>query len=224
MVVFRELNIASHDESYVTLFNEFIYGRILPHLIHFAMRGRNLAAHRARVVSRAKGRGLEIGIGSGLNLLFYATAVDELVGLEPSARLADMARSVAVGSRLPVALLKGRAERIPLDDHLIDTAVTTWTLCSISDVALALAEIRRVLKRGGQLLFVEHGVGPRGANKQVATSADAVVEAGQRRSHLDRPIDRLIRDAGFGIETLNTEYMAGPKVATFIYEGIARPR
>ena len=103
---------------------------------------------------------LEIGIGSGLNLPFYATAVDELVGLEPSARLADMARRAAVGSRLPVALLEGRAERIPLGDHLIDTAVTTWTLCSISDVAQALAEIRRVLKPGGQLLFVEHGLAP----------------------------------------------------------------
>ena len=198
--------------------------RILPHLIHFAMRGRNLAAHRARVVSRAKGRVLEIGIGSGLNLPFYATAVDELVGLEPSARLADMARSAAVGSRLPVALLKGRAERIPLGDHLIDTAVTTWTLCSISDVAQALAEIRRVLKPGGQLLFVEHGLAPEEQIRRWQHRLTPLWKPVSGGCHLDRPIARLIRDAGFGIETLNTEYMAGPKLATFIYEGIARPR
>jgi hypothetical protein len=74
--------------------------RILPHLIHFAMRKRELAVYRARLLSRAKGRVLEIGIGSGLNLPFYTPAVDELLGLEPSARLADMAQDAAANSAL----------------------------------------------------------------------------------------------------------------------------
>jgi ubiquinone/menaquinone biosynthesis C-methylase UbiE len=198
--------------------------RILPHLIHFAMRKRELADYRARLLSRAKGRVLEIGIGSGLNLPFYTPAVDELLGLEPSARLADMARNAAVASELPVAILRGGAERIPLEGHIIDTVVTTWTLCSIQDVAQGLAEIRRVLKPGGALLFVEHGLAP-----------EAHISKWQRRltplwtpvsggCHLDRPIARLIENAGFEMEALKTGYMNGPKLATFLYEGIARPK
>jgi SAM-dependent methyltransferase len=197
--------------------------RVLPHLIHFAMRNRVLAEYRARLLSRAKGRVLEIGIGSGLNLPFYTPAVDELLGLEPSARLADMARNAA-RSDLLVAILRGGAERIPLAGHIVDTVVTTWTLCSIQDVAQGLAEIRRVLKPGGALLFVEHGLAP-----------EAHISKWQRRltplwtpvsggCHLDRPIPRLIENAGFEIEALETGYMDGPKLATFLYEGIARPR
>jgi ubiquinone/menaquinone biosynthesis C-methylase UbiE len=202
----------------------FYKDRVLPHLIHFAMRNRALAVYRARLLSRAKGRVLEIGIGSGLNLPFYAPAVNELFGLEPSTRLADMAQNAAVDVDLPVAILRGRAERIPLEDHSIDTTVTTWTLCSIQDVARGLAEIRRVLKPRGEFLFVEHGLAP-----------EAHISKWQRRltplwtpvsggCRLDRPIARLIENAGFEIASLNTGYMDGPKLATFFYEGIAHPK
>jgi ubiquinone/menaquinone biosynthesis C-methylase UbiE len=202
----------------------FYKDRVLPHLIHFAMRNHALAVYRARLLSRAKGRVLEIGIGSALNLPFYTPAVNELLGLEPSARLAEMAQNAAVDADLPVVILRGRAEQIALESHSIDTAVTTWTLCSIQDVARGLAEIRRVLKPRGELLFVEHGLAP-----------EAHISKWQRRltplwtpvsggCHLDRAITRLIENAGFEIAALNTGYMRGPKLATFLYEGIARPR
>ena len=198
--------------------------RILPHLIHFAMRKGELAVYRARLLAHAKGRVLEIGMGSALNLPFYTPAVDELIGLEPSARLADMARAAAVDSDLPVAILRGSAERIPLESHVIDTVVTTWTLCSVHDVAQGLSEIRRVLKPGGELLFVEHGLAPEahiGKWQRRLTPLWRPISGG---CHLDRPIARLIGDAGFEIEALNTGYMVGPKLATFLYEGIAHPR
>lgn len=198
--------------------------RILPHLIHFAMRSAALAPYRARLLAHAKGRVLEIGIGSGLNLAFYPPAVDELLGLEPSGRLAGMARDAAAASRFPVTVLRGNAEQIPIDDDVIDAVVTTWTLCSVADVGQGLAEIRRVLKPGGQLLFVEHGVAPQ---RHICTWQRRLTPLWKRVSggcHLDRPITGLIEEAGFGIEALNTGYMPGPKLATFIYEGIGRPR
>lgn len=198
--------------------------RILPHLIHFVMQKRDLAAYRSRVVAPAHGRVLEIGIGSGLNLPFYGTAVCEVVGLDPSAAL--LARARVAAGRVParVDLLEARAERIPLNDGSIDTIVMTWTLCSVADPAGALGEMRRVLKPAGRLLFVEHGRAP-----------DAGVRAWQNRltplwkraaggCHLNRPIPDLIHAAGFQTDSLDTAYMRGPKFATFMYEGVARPR
>ena len=195
--------------------------RLLPHLIHFAMRKRELAVYRARLLSRAKGRVLEIGIGSGLNLPFYTPAVDELLGLEPSARLADMAQDAAADSALPVAILRGSAERIPLDSHIIDTAVTTWTLCSVDDVAQGLSEIRRVLRPGGKLLFVEHGLAPEARIRKWQRRLTPLWRPVSGGCHLDRPIACLIENAGLKIEALKTGYMPGPKLATYLYEGTA---
>ena len=198
--------------------------RVLPHLIHFAMRNRELAAYRARIVPHAEGRVLEIGIGSGLNLPFYADRANEVLGLEPSGRLVEMARGAAASSRLSVTLLEATAEQIPLDESTIDTVVTAWTLCSIPDVSRALGEIRRVLRPGGQLLFVEHGLSPEERVRKWQNRLTPVWKPLSGGCHLNRPITRLIEDAGFRIDTLNTAYMRGPKLATFMYEGIARQR
>ena len=138
----------------------FYTEKILPYLLHTAMRQETLAAYRQRVVPAAEGRVLEIGVGSGLNLPFYSRATTQLIGLDPSPRLLSMARRASEGVALPVELLEGSADAIPLDDHSVDTVVTTWTLCSVPDVARALADVRRVLKPSGRLLFVEHGLSP----------------------------------------------------------------
>src|SRR5699024_4982381 len=150
--------VASHGEreSKMGLYNDVI----LPRLCHLAMRNRNFLPYRRRVVAAADGHVLEIGTGSGLNLPFYGAAVRDIQGLEPSPRLIAMARCAAEGSAVPVTFIEGSAETIALDDHSIDTVVTTWTLCTIPHAAQALAEMRRVLKPAGQLLFVEHGLAP----------------------------------------------------------------
>ena len=130
----------------------FYQDKILPYVIHLAMRQRNLAAYRGRVVPAAEGRVLEIGIGSGLNLPFYSQKVEQVIGLDPSANLLSMARQAARPSLGPVELVEGSAEAIPLESRTVDTVVTTWTLCSIPDAPCSLLEMRRVLKPGGVLL------------------------------------------------------------------------
>lgn len=197
---------------------------ILPRLCHLAMRNRNFLPYRRRVVAAADGHVLEIGTGSGLNLPFYGAAVRDIQGLEPSPRLIAMARCAAEGSAVPVTFIEGSAEAIALDDHSIDTVVTTWTLCTIPHAEQALAEMRRVLKPAGQLLFVEHGLAPEARVRRWQhrlTPAWSKIGGG---CHLNRPIETLIEQAGFDLPQLETGYMKGPKPMTFLYEGQGRPR
>jgi ubiquinone/menaquinone biosynthesis C-methylase UbiE len=133
--------------------------RILPHLIHLAMRRRDLAPYRQRVISAAEGQVLEIGIGSGLNLPFYAGRVRRVIGLEPLARLLAMARGAGRQAAAAVDLLKGSAEALPLENASLDTAVTTWTLCSVPDASSALREMRRVLRPSGLMAQMSAGEG-----------------------------------------------------------------
>src|SRR5215472_7330672 len=138
----------------------FYQDQIVPLLINRSMRQKNLAVDRARIIPAAEGRVLEIGIGSGLNLPFYSRNVVRVIGLEPSPRLLAMARRVERTGNGSVEFIEGSAEAIPLQDASVDTVVTTWTLCSIPDALRALRDMRRVLRPGGQLLFVEHGRAP----------------------------------------------------------------
>ena len=133
---------------------------ILPRLCDLAMRNKLLLPIRERVIGAAVGRVLEIGVGSGLNLPFYRPEVTEVLALEPAAKLVTMARDASRGAIMPVSFLEASAEAIPLEDHCVDTVVTTWTMCSIPHADTALAEIRRVLRPCGKLLFVEHGRAP----------------------------------------------------------------
>ena len=202
----------------------FYEKHLLPHVINLAMRNRQLLRYRRRVASVAQGRVLEIGIGSGLNLPLYRAPVSEIVGLEPAPRLLAMAQRTANCCTLPVRLIEGSAESIPLDARSIDTVVTTWTLCTIPQAIAALQEMRRVLKSDGQLVFVEHGRSP---DENVRKWQDRLTPAWKcigGGCHLNRPIQELIESAGFSILQLETGYMKGPKPMTFMYEGRARSR
>ena len=201
----------------------FYQSRVLPYLVHTSMRQEGLSPYRRRVAAAAEGCILEIGVGSGINLPYYSERAVQVVGLDPSTKLLSMAREAMRKSELRVELLHGSAETIPLPDNSVDTVVTTWTLCSISDVVRALSEMRRVLKPEGRLLFVEHGLSP-----------DAKVRFWQNRltplwkrigggCHLNRPIGQMVQRAGFRIERMDTGYMEGPKPMTYMYEGIAQP-
>ena len=202
----------------------FYQDQIVPLLINLAMRQKRLADYRGRIVPAAAGRVLEIGIGSGLNLPFYGQGVQRVIGLDPSPKLLAMARRAERGQTRLVELIEGSAEDIPLDAASVDTVVTTWTLCSIPDSARALAEIRRVLRPGGRLLFVEHGRAP---EPNVVWWQDRVTPAWRRLAggcHLNRAVADLIEGAGFMLDRLQTGYMPGPRVMAFMYEGSARPR
>jgi ubiquinone/menaquinone biosynthesis C-methylase UbiE len=131
----------------------FYSERILPTLIDLAMRNKELRPYRERVIGAAEGRVLEIGIGSGRNLLLYPANVELVIGLDPSQLLA-MARKAAREGRRDIELLEGSAAAIPLENSSMDTAISTWSLCSIADAPRALSEMHRVLKPGGRFLFV----------------------------------------------------------------------
>lgn len=200
----------------------FYRERVLPGLVHLSMRQETFVPYRRRAVARASGRVLEIGVGSGLNLPLYEEAT-HVIGLDPSTKLLAMARRVAGGLGRSFDLVEGVAEDIPLPDQSIDTVVSTWTMCSIPDVGRALSEMRRVLKPDGRLVFVEHGRSP---EPGVVRWQDRLTPLWRRAAggcHLNRPIEQLIRDAGFRVEQLQTGYMEGPRPMTFMYEGLARP-
>lgn len=200
----------------------FYDDRVLPYLVHWSMRQPALVAYRRRVLSAARGRVLEIGVGSGLNLPLYVAPVERVVGIDPSPRLLSMARRWGRGLRDSIDLLEASAEAIPLDDRSIDTIVTTWTLCTVADVWAALGEMRRVLKPSGQLLFVEHGRSP---DRSVRRWQDRLTPVWKRLGggcHLNRPIRELLEQSGFHIERIETGYTQRPKPMTFMYEGCAR--
>jgi ubiquinone/menaquinone biosynthesis C-methylase UbiE len=187
------------------------------------MRNRDLVPYRQRVLSAAHGCVLEIGVGSGVNLSFYPAATREVLGLEPAPRLIAMAQRSAQQSSARVKFIEATAEAIPLDDHSVDTIIMTWTLCSIPAAEKSLAEMRRVLKAGGELLFVEHGQAPEENVRKWQNLLTPIWKRIAGGCHLNRPIPKLIESAGFRIAQLTTGYMKGPRPMTFMYEGSARP-
>lgn len=177
---------------------------------------------RAKAIPAASGTVLEVGIGSGLNLPFYSVpGVARLIGVDPSADLLSMARKKIDGVGFPVTLVEQPADRIPLDDQSVDTAVVTWSLCSIQNPVAALGEMRRVLKPGGRLIFIEHGLSP---DVRVQSWQNRLTPLWRRLAggcHLNRKTDDLIRSAGFSIASLEKRYIPGPRPMTYTYSGIA---
>jgi ubiquinone/menaquinone biosynthesis C-methylase UbiE len=202
----------------------FYHRHVVPRLVHLAMRQKQHDPFRQRIVGAAEGRVLEIGVGSGLNFPFYGATVTSVIGLEPSPALLRMARSRASSAKAPITLLDASAEAIPLESGSIDTVVTTWTLCTIPNAPLALAEIRRVLRPGGALRFVEHGRAPEPGVARWQDRLDPLWRRIAGGCHLNRKIDALILGNGFRIEALDNARLPGPRTHTFLYEGCARPR
>jgi ubiquinone/menaquinone biosynthesis C-methylase UbiE len=198
----------------------FYQERVLPHLIQMSMKQEHFEPYRRRAVSAARGRILEIGVGSGLNLPLYESGI-HVVGLDPSRKLLSMARAATAARAQSIEFIEGRAESLPLPDNEFDTVITTWTMCSIPDLPKALAEVRRVLKADGKLVFAEHGRAPEPTVMRWQNALTPLWKRIGGGCHLNRPIDQLIVAAGFRIEGLKTGYMKGPKPMTFMYEGEA---
>jgi ubiquinone/menaquinone biosynthesis C-methylase UbiE len=203
-----------------------IYSKYLfPRLIDFTMRNKETARLRRESLTHAYGNVLEIGIGSGLNLPFYPSEVTSVHGIDPSPELLRMARRQAASVPFKVEFLAQSAEQIlPLPEASIDTAVITWTLCSIPDAGAALEQVKRVLKPSGHLLFVEHG---RSDNDRIVAWQDRLTPIWKHIGggcHLNRKIDGIVTSAGFKIQDLKTFYLPGPRPMTYTYQGTALPR
>lgn len=195
---------------------------VLPKLIHVAMSRDDATRLRAAHLPSARGDVLEIGIGSGLNLPFYTGAVTQLYGIDPSAELLALATEAAATAPFPVELFNSSAEHIPLPDASVDTVVVTWSLCSIPDAPAALREMGRVLKPDGSLIFVEHGLSPDPGVQKWQNRLTPFWRPWTGGCHLNKKIDDLVRDAGFTIADLRTEYVPGPRALSFTYQGVAR--
>ena len=199
----------------------FYANHVLPRLIELCMSSKELAEHRARIIPAAAGTVVELGLGSGLNLRFYGGSVKRLYGVEPSAKLLEMAGPRAAAVAFPVEFLQQSAERLPFDDASIDTVVVTWALCSIREPRSALGEAKRVLRPSGQLIFVEHGRSP---ERSVERWQDRLNPLWRRLAggcNLNRKVDALIGEAGFEITELRNSYLSGPRPMTYTYEGRA---
>ena len=198
---------------------------ILPRATHFACSLKPAMQQRARVVPLATGRVLEIGIGSGLNLPFYAAGkVAHLWGLDPSRELWALAQTNRAAVDFGIEYLEAPAAAIPLANACADSVLITYTLCTIPEVAPALAEIRRVLKPGGQLIFCEHGAAP---DRRVRRWQERLNPAWRTLAggcNLNRSVPALLEQGGFRIDDLQTMYIPGWKPVSFNYRGIARPR
>jgi len=201
----------------------FYAKHILPHLIDLAMRNKESAHLRADWIPQARGVVLEIGIGSGLNLPFYSSEVQRIYGVDPSVELQRMARKRAAAATAKLEFLVQTADSpLPIATASIDTVIVTWTVCSIPNVAKALQEMKRVMKPGGRLIFVEHGRAP---DTRVAAWQDCMTPLWKRMTggcHLNRRIDELIMEAGFQISGLKTGYEPGPRPLKYTYQGVAR--
>jgi SAM-dependent methyltransferase len=197
--------------------------RILPRIIDRGMRNAFMDDHRYRAAPLATGRVLELGAGSGLNIPHYGAAVSHLFALEPSAYLRDKAGELAAAAPFPVDMLNASAESIPLETNAVDTVVSSWTMCSIPDLATSLQEVRRVLQPGGRLVFIEHGRSP---ETRVSRWQDrlAPLSAKVLGCSLNRPIDELVTAAGFDLLELNSSYFDGPKLLSYHFVGQAQPR
>jgi len=197
---------------------------VLPHVIEKACRSSAILAERERWVPRARGRVLEVGVGSGLNLAFYdAAKVTSVTGLDPSAPLLARAARRVPTAPVPVELVCGSAEQLPFEERTFDSAVLTYTLCSVADPVRALTELARVLRPGGELVFVEHGLSPDAATRRWQRWLTPLWRRVGGGCHLDRDIAAILRAAGFRSADLHTGYTDGARWLSYTFEGTARP-
>jgi ubiquinone/menaquinone biosynthesis C-methylase UbiE len=202
-----------------------LYSRyIFPRIMHWSMSRPAFAEERRRALADVEGKVLEIGFGTGLNLPHYPAGVQRIVAVDSNPGTLRLAKRQLQQSPIDVEHIGQSGERLSLADASFDSVVTTFTLCSIPNVIASLREMRRVLKPEGRYFFLEHGLSrePRIARRQHwGTPITRWLGAG---CHLDRPIRRLVEEAGFRVTGCDEHYVEGlPKAAGYVYRGAAVP-
>ncbi len=178
-----------------------------------------------KVVPLAKGRVLEIGIGSGLNFPHYDSSnVDYVWGLDPSPQMRKMAERRMIDLPFEVEFIGLSGEEIPLETNSVNTVLVTYTLCTIPDAVQALREMSRVLTPSGELIFCEHGLAPDEGVRKWQSIVNPIWKRMAGGCNLNRPIPYLIEQGGFKINNIETMYIPGWKPATFNYWGSAVQR
>ncbi len=198
--------------------------QVLPRVIDVMLGNKRIGKLRRRALTELSGVVVEVGFGSGANVPYYPDAVDRVYAIDPALVGRKLAEKRLAASRVPVGFVGLDGAAIPLDDASVDNALSTWTLCTIPDVAEALQEVRRVLRPGGRLVFLEHGLShdPRVARRQHRYNRIQRRVAGG--CHLDRDPAALIAASGLDLEQVETFAIAGPRVMSSMYAGTARKR
>jgi SAM-dependent methyltransferase len=196
--------------------------RILPRITDKVMNRAELARIRGRVCADLGGEVVEIGFGSGLNVPYYPPAVTRVRAVDPARAGRKIAARRVAASPVPVDYIGLDGQAIPVEAASVDHVLITWTLCTIPDVQLALAEVRRVLRPGGSLHFAEHGLS---ADQRVARWQGRLTPLQRRLAggcHLNRPIGALVADSGLELTQLENYYAQGPRPWGYMFEGTAR--
>lgn len=196
--------------------------KVLPRIINVACGMKANAPLRERVCDGLHGQVVEIGFGSGLNVPYYPSAVTGVAAIEPAGLGWKLARERVAATTIPVERSGLDGQSLPLPDDSCDTAVSTWTMCTIPDVAAALHEVRRVLKPGGTLHFVEHGLAPDEKVQRWQHRLEPLQKRIFGGCHLTREIVDLLTDAGFVISEVDVFYEDGaPKFLAADTLGVA---
>jgi len=195
---------------------------VLPRIINAACGTKASGRLRSRVCEGLHGRVVEIGFGSGLNVPFYPSTVSSVAAVEPADLGWKLASGRVAASSVPIERSGLDGQALPLPDDSCDAALSTWTLCTIPDVAAALSEVRRVLRPGGELHFVEHGLAPDDKVRRWQRRLDPIQMRLFGGCHLTRPIATLLSDAGFTLGNLDVFYEQGaPKTFSAYTLGVA---
>lgn len=195
---------------------------ILPKVIHWTCRQKPNRKQRQKIVPRAAGSVLEIGIGSGLNLPFYDPGqVKSVTGIDPSPEMWKEHETDPAALPFDFVFVQARAEELPFEGNLFDSAVITYSLCTIPDPEAALSELRRVLKPTGTLFFCEHGRAPDPSVEKWQNRINPLWKRMGGGCNLNRDIPALIAGNGFRIARMETMYIPGWKPASFNYWGSA---
>ena len=198
------------------------YGRqVLPRVINRMCGLSSLNPLRTRVCAGLAGSVIEVGFGSGLNIPFYPADVTQVAAVEPSDVGWKLASARVASSPVPVTRSGLDGQSLPFTDDSYDAALSTWTLCTVPDAAVALAELRRVLKPGGKLHFLEHGLAPDERVRRWQRRFDPLQQRVAGGCHFTRPIVDLLTQAGFTISELDVFYEPGPKFAGADSLGVA---
>ena len=197
---------------------------IMPPVLDFVCGLPMVSRQRQLIVPLARGRVLEVGIGTGLNMPWYdKTRVTHITGLDPALELHPRARERIAEAGLEVDLVGVSAEQIPRPAASLDTVLVTYTLCTSPNPRAALREMRRVLAPGGQLLLCEHGRAPDASVRRWQERLQPLWGKVAGGCHLGRDIPALLQDAGFSLSDLHTRYLPGPRPFTFHYWGETLP-